>query len=254
MSRRAGIVVATIACGALTLGTAGTSAAVGHRPAPSSAVPTTGTRLPTPDASSAVALLSNLGVVGPVADALKAALAVPPDPTKVTGLVATAKTALNALLAVAPVPVPPVPVPAPPVPVPPAAAPHLAPKGGAVVPKGGAHVVSKVSTHVTPPVPVPTPPTPDPQALITQAVAQVTSALDAVVTAVTSLDPTKILAAVTATVQAAVNLVTSVLLGGGLPVPNLPGLPPLPVSVPPLPVPTPPLPVPVPPLHSAPGH
>ncbi|MFJ5639099.1 hypothetical protein [Streptomyces sp. NPDC093223] len=69
------------------------------------------------------------------------------------------------------------------------------------------------------------------------------SAVDALLKAATSGDPAQVPPAATAVVTGLVNLLAAVLLGGGLPAPDLPGLPSLPAapslpSTPSLPVPT----------------
>ncbi|MFF3662071.1 hypothetical protein [Streptomyces olivochromogenes] len=63
-------------------------------------------------------------------------------------------------------------------------------------------------------------------------------AVDTLVAAVTSGDATKVVPAATAVLTGLVNFVVAVVLGGGLPAANLPGLPPLPA------LPTPALPLP----------
>ena len=202
VSRRASFVVASLTCGALAFGAAGTTIALAQQPASGGTVRPA---VAAPDTSAALAVLSQFGAVGKVTDALTAAGAATPDLATVTNLVATAKTALASVVGTAP-----------------------AAKAG--------HRAA----------------TPDPNALVAQAVAAVKTALDDVVAAVTSKDPAKIAAALTAAVPAVVNLVASLLLGGGLPAPSLPGLPGLP-SVPPLPVSLPSPPVPVPSLPGVPG-
>lgn len=234
LSRKAGIVVASAVCSALTFGAVGMAMPA---VATQSAARSAGVKADTPaPAAAAVGTLSKIGAVGPVAAALQAALATPPDVAKITSLVADAKAALDAVAPAPPVPAPPVPappvplppVPAPPVPVPPVPAPPV-PLPPVPVPKSGHHDV---------------PPLPSTD-LVATAVTQVKGALDAVVQAVTAKDPAKIVAAVTAAVQSTVNLVTALLTTSGLPAANLPGLPSLPVA-PPLPVPLPPAPVPIP--------
>lgn len=101
LSRTTNLVVAGIASCALTFGVAGTTAAAVQQPAAAHvAAP-----VPAPDPSALIGVLSQFGAVGPVADALKAALATPPDLAKVTQLVATAKAALDGLTSALP-PVP----------------------------------------------------------------------------------------------------------------------------------------------------
>ncbi|MFI1353106.1 hypothetical protein ACH4TV_05910 [Streptomyces sp. NPDC020898] len=71
-------------------------------------------------------------------------------------------------------------------------------------------------------------------------------AVDTLLKAVTSGDVAQVVPAVTGVVTSLVGLLAATLLGGGLPAPDLaglPALPKLPVEVPPLPVPVPPLPV-----------
>ncbi|WP_331748163.1 hypothetical protein [Streptomyces sp. NBC_00648] len=77
------------------------------------------------------------------------------------------------------------------------------------------------------------------------ALAALQKAVTDLVAAVTAAppDPAKVVAAVTGTLTSLVGVVVAIVLGGGLPVPNLPGLPPLPkLPVPELP--KPPLPLP----------
>ncbi|MFJ9349696.1 hypothetical protein [Streptomyces sp. NPDC101237] len=69
------------------------------------------------------------------------------------------------------------------------------------------------------------------------------SAVDALLKAATSGDPAQVPPAATAVVTGLVNLLAAILLGGGLPAPDLPGLPSLPAApslpaTPSLPVPT----------------
>ncbi len=80
------------------------------------------------------------------------------------------------------------------------------------------------------------------------ALAALQKSVDTLLTAVTSGDVANVAPAVTGVVTSLVGFVAATLLGGGLPAPDLAGLPPLPklpVEVPPLPVPVPPLPLPV---------
>lgn len=74
--------------------------------------------------------------------------------------------------------------------------------------------------------------------LASDALANLTKALDALLKAITSGDGAQVAPAVTAVLTGLVNYLAALLLSGGLPAPNLPGLPTLP-SVPGLPVPTP---------------
>ncbi|MFD8423486.1 hypothetical protein [Streptomyces sp. NPDC059668] len=60
------------------------------------------------------------------------------------------------------------------------------------------------------------------------ALAALQKAVDTLVKAVTSGDATQVVPAATAVVTGLVNLVVAIVLGGGLPAPNLPGLPALP--------------------------
>ncbi|MDW4909601.1 hypothetical protein RB628_30745, partial [Streptomyces sp. ADMS] len=80
------------------------------------------------------------------------------------------------------------------------------------------------------------------------ALAALQKSVDTLLTAVTSGDVANVVPAVTGVLTSLVGFVAATLLGGGLPAPDLAGLPPLPklpVEVPPLPVPVPPLPLPV---------
>ncbi|NEA61421.1 hypothetical protein G3I56_02165 [Streptomyces sp. SID12488] len=79
------------------------------------------------------------------------------------------------------------------------------------------------------------------------ALAALQKSVDTLLTAVTSGDAANVVPAVTGVLTSLVGVVAATLLGGGLPAPDLAGLPPLPklpVAVPPLPVPVPPLPLP----------
>jgi hypothetical protein len=79
------------------------------------------------------------------------------------------------------------------------------------------------------------------------ALAALQKAVDALVAAVTSGDPTKVVPAATAVLTGLVNFVVAVVLGGGLPAANLPGLPTLPIPA--LPIPA----LPIPALPSLPA-
>ncbi|GAA3915466.1 hypothetical protein GCM10023084_78600 [Streptomyces lacrimifluminis] len=79
------------------------------------------------------------------------------------------------------------------------------------------------------------------------ALAVLQKSVDTLLKAVTSGDVANVVPAVTGVLTSLVGFVAATLLGGGLPAPDLAGLPPLPklpVEVPPLPVPVPPLPLP----------
>ncbi|MER7686719.1 hypothetical protein [Streptomyces sp. NPDC097610] len=77
-------------------------------------------------------------------------------------------------------------------------------------------------------------------------------AVDALVAAATSGDATKVVPAATAVLTSLVNFVVAVVLGGGLPAANLPGLPPLPALPTPA-LPTPALPTPALPTPALPS-
>ena len=98
VSRRASFVVASLTCGALAFGAAGTTIALAQQPASGGAVHPAAA---VPDTSAALAVLSQFGAVGKVTDALTAAGAATPDLATVTNLVATAKTALASVVGTA---------------------------------------------------------------------------------------------------------------------------------------------------------
>ncbi|MEU6356318.1 hypothetical protein ABZ896_44595 [Streptomyces sp. NPDC047072] len=78
-----------------------------------------------------------------------------------------------------------------------------------------------------------------PADLVADALAALQKAVETLLTAVTSGDPTKVVPAVTGVLTGLVNVLAATLLSGGLPAPSLAGLPPLPslpVSPPSLPV------------------
>ncbi|WP_327695026.1 hypothetical protein [Streptomyces sp. NBC_00459] len=82
--------------------------------------------------------------------------------------------------------------------------------------------------------------------IVGDALAALQKSVDTLLTAVTSGDVANVGPAVTGVLTSLVGFVAATLLGGGLPAPDLAGLPPLPklpVEVPPLPVPVPPLPL-----------
>ncbi|WP_052432731.1 hypothetical protein [Streptacidiphilus carbonis] len=92
VSRRASIAVASITCGALAFGAAGTTIALAQQPVTSGGAVSPAAAVP--DTSAALAVLSQFGAVGKVTDALTAAGAPTPDLATVTNLVNTAKAAL----------------------------------------------------------------------------------------------------------------------------------------------------------------
>ncbi|WP_328378331.1 hypothetical protein OG372_22640 [Streptomyces sp. NBC_01020] len=199
MSPKAGLLVSSAVCGALTLGIAGPAAyaAVGDAPA---ARPASAPAVPVPGAdklASQAKLLGDAGgVLKPVTDLVNAVLKAPDgklpaaDATKLADPVKAALAKVTEAAPAAP------------------AAPGI---------PGGATGVSGA------------PAAPDPgAALKAKAAADLQAKVDALVKAVTTGKPTEVAAAVQAVLTAQVNVLVAILLGGGLPAANLPGLPALP--------------------------
>ncbi|NDZ77209.1 hypothetical protein G3I19_01440 [Streptomyces sp. SID10853] len=199
MSPKAGLLVSSAVCGALALGIAGPAAyaaADDTTAARSASAPSA----PLPGADALLAQTKTLGdaggVLAPVTDLLNAVLKAPDgklSAADATKLADPVKAALAKVTAAAP------------------AAPAAPGIPGGVTGVSGA------------------PAAPDPgAALKAKAAADLQAKVDALVKASTTGSPTEVAAAVKAVVTSEVNVVVSVVLGGGLPAPNLPGLPTLP--------------------------
>lgn len=166
-----------------------------------------------PDASAIIAqakLLGKLaGVATPVTDLIEDALATPVSTDTVTKDATAATAAITAAAPAAPA--------TPAIPAVPAT-PALPSLGS---PAGKAALAPGSNRDVT-----------------SDALAALQKQVDALVKAVTALDPAGLLTAATGVVTGLVNLVVATVLGGGLPAPDLPGLPALPAlpAVPALPV------------------
>lgn len=196
MSPKAGLLVSSAVCGALALGIAGPAAYAAAPPAR----PASGPAAPVPGAdklASQTALLSDAGgVLTPVTDLITAVLKAPDgklSAADATKLADPVKTALAKVTAAAP------------------AAPAAPGIPGGVTGVSGA------------------PAAPDPgAALKAKAAADLQAKVDALVKTVTTGSPTKVAASAQAVLTAQVNVLTAILVGGGLPATNLPGLPALP--------------------------
>lgn len=225
--RTTGVILSTALVGALAFGTAGTAFA-------SPDVAPTGTSTASsapaaPDPAALLAQVTSLGQIGavltPVTDAVKAVLAAPgnkltpEEATKHADAVKAAIDAANAPAAPAAPAAPglplPVPVPVPPLPVP-------------LPLHGAAHRAAPAAAD-----------------LAGDALAGLQAAVGDLLKAATAGDPTAAVGAVLKVVTGLVNFLVAKVLGGGLPIPDLKGLPKLP-ALPALPVPLPPLPVPLP--------
>jgi hypothetical protein len=101
VSRRASLAVASLTCGALAFGAAGTTIALAQQPANGGTVRPA---VAAPDPSAALGVLSQFGAVGKVTDALTAAGAKTPDLAVVTSLVDAAKAALAGVTGAVPAP------------------------------------------------------------------------------------------------------------------------------------------------------
>ncbi|WP_030683985.1 hypothetical protein [Streptomyces sp. NRRL B-1347] len=216
-------IATTTLCAALLLGTAGPAIAMQAE----SRQEVTAAEVPLPGADALLGQVTALGDLGgvltPVTDLLTAALKADngqlpaADAAKLADAVKAAIAKItNGVPAVPPAALPAVPeAPAAPA-VPPAAAVPPAP--------------------AVPPLPVALPKLPlgGPQAaqapldLKDDALKALQTAVDALLKAVTSGDPTQVVPAVTGVLTSLVGVVVATVLGGGLPVPNLPGLPALP--------------------------
>ncbi|HET6855667.1 MAG TPA: hypothetical protein VFH94_01050 [Streptomyces sp.] len=201
LNRPATFLITSALCGAVTIGFAGPSAAAAVQDRPTESIVANAVA-PDPAALLGQAdVLSKLGLVGPLGDLLKEALAAKPDPAKVKELAEKVTKAITDAGAAAP------------------AAPAL-PGVPALPGLGGS---------------------PADRAAAADPVADALKALQAKVTellaAVTSADPAKILAAVTGTVTTVIPLILGLLTKLPLPVP-LPPLPALPAA-PALPAPLP---------------
>ncbi|MFG3285415.1 hypothetical protein [Streptomyces sp. NPDC048111] len=197
---------------AIVIGSAGTAVAADFQPPR-----TVRAEAPVPGADALLAQAKTLSgltdVLKPVTDLVSGALG-GASPADVTALAGKANSALDAAKAAAPAKPPAAPVtpPAaatPPGAVTPPAAPSL-PSAVPALPLGGPEQAAA------------------PEDLKGDAVAAVKKGIDDLLKAVTSANVAGIVPAATAVVTGLVGLVVATVLGGGLPAPSLPGLPPLP--------------------------
>ena len=217
-------------CGALLLGLAGPAAAAAETETARERVQAA-SQAPVPGADGLLAQVQGLGNLGavltPVTDLLNAVLKADSgqlSPEEATKLVDAVKAAIAKVSAAAP---------AAPV-TPPAATLPAAPTG--------ALPTSSLPTSSLPALPSLTKSADDSKAssaqlpadLVADALAALQKAVDTLLKAVTSGDPTQVVPAVTGVLTGLVNVLAATLLGGKLPLPNLPGLPALP-SLPSLP-------------------
>ncbi|MEV0441972.1 hypothetical protein AB0I84_05130 [Streptomyces spectabilis] len=239
-------IATTTLCAALLLGTAGPAIAMQAE----SRQEVTAAEVPLPGADALLGQVKALGDLGgvltPVTDLLNAALKADngqlpaADATKLAEAVTAAIAKVTAAAPVAP----PAAVPAvPEAPAAPAVPPAAVPEAPAAVPQAPA--VPQL------PVALPKLPLGGPQAaqapldIKDDALKALQTAVDTLVKAVTSGDPTQVVPAVTGVVTSLVNVAVATVLSGGLPIPNLPGLPALP-KLPTDALPLPKLPVPLP--------
>ncbi|MEW2525497.1 hypothetical protein [Streptomyces sp. NPDC047071] len=227
-------IATTTLCAALLLGTAGPAIAMQAEARQEA----TAVKAPVPGADALLGQVTALGdlgsVLSPVTDLLEAALKADngqlpaPDAAKLGDAVKEAIAKITAGAPVAPpaalpavpqAPAAPAVPPAPAVPQLPAALPKL--------PLGGPQA-AQVPLDVK-----------------DDALKALQTAVDTLLKAVTSGDPTQVVPAVTGVVTGLVNVVVATVLSGGLPIPNLPGLPALP-KLPTDALPLPKLPVPLP--------
>ncbi|MFD9908511.1 hypothetical protein [Streptomyces sp. NPDC059063] len=215
-------IATTALCATLLIGTAGPALALQDE---ARKQPPAAANLPVPGADALLAQIKTLGDLGtiltPVTDLLTAALKADngqlpaADATKLTQAVTDAIAKITAA------------VPA----VPPAAQTPTTPQAPALpqlplpLPLGGPQSAEKAAA---------------PLDLTGDALAALQKAVDALLKAVTSGDPTQVVPAATSVLTSLVSTVVAVVLGGGLPIPNLPGLP----ALPKLPLPTDALPLP----------
>ncbi|MBT2492665.1 hypothetical protein J7E96_29980 [Streptomyces sp. ISL-96] len=196
ISRTAGFVVSSVVCGALVFGSAGGAIAA---PVPASpAAEVSAAEDPLPDAAkltSQVKLLRNIdSVLTPVTDLLDAVIASGGklSPEELAKHMKAIEDALKDL--------------------------PKAPGTALEVPAGPAPALP----------PVVTPRADAGQDLKVKAVADLRAKVGVLVKAAETGDATKVKEAVAATITATLNVIVSIVVGGGLPAPNLAGLPPLP--------------------------
>ncbi|MCQ4040627.1 hypothetical protein ACFOSC_21975 [Streptantibioticus rubrisoli] len=194
ISRKTGILISSATVTAMTLGTAGTAAAVTADP-PARRV----AKAPAPDPTVVLNQLSNIGAVSKVVESLQAAMTDKRHPARVSRLVSQAKLQLDEIAATA----------------------RAARPGGTTKPDK-AHKPGKAVKHSA--SGQPTDSTSSTDALITKAVNQLEAELNAVVKAVEANDPTNILDAVNAALLSTVNVASAVLTASGLPPVSLPSL------------------------------
>ncbi|NEB02014.1 hypothetical protein [Streptomyces sp. SID13726] len=221
-------------CGALLLGLAGPAAAAAETQTARERVQAA-SRAPVPGADGLLAQVQGLGNLGavltPVTDLLSAVLKAdngqlsPEEATKLGDAVKDAIAKVGAAAPAAPV--------APPATTLPEAPTAALPTSS--LPTGA------LPTSSLPTLPSLTKSADDskaaaklPSDLVADALASLQKAVDTLLKAVTSGDPTQVVPAVTGVLTGLVNVLAATLLGGKLPLPNLPGLPALP-SLPSLP-------------------
>ncbi|MGW7243578.1 hypothetical protein [Streptomyces sp. NPDC054804] len=202
---------------------------------------------PVPGADALLAQVKSLGNLGtvlkPVTDLLNTVLAADNGqltPDQATQLGDAVKAAIAQVTAAAPAP-------APTVPATPALPSAPALPSVPAVPSAASAVSSAPAVPAAFPVPAAAQAkglggAPAAKDLAGDALTALQTAVDNLLKAATSGDVSQVLPAATAVVTGLVNLLAAILLGSGLPAPNLPGLPSLPAA-PSLPV-SPPLPVP----------
>ncbi|WP_328906598.1 hypothetical protein OG230_28550 [Streptomyces sp. NBC_00234] len=198
ISRKTGLLVSTAACCALTLGSAGAQAmAAAESPANSTGILAAEPTIPGAEQLGAQAglLKDTSGVLAPVTELIDAVLKAPdgklPE-AEATKLAAPVTDSLAPFKEKAATTLP---------------APDVATPGVAPGPQAE----------------------PDPGAVLkAEAAADLQAKVDALVKAAASGKPAEVAAAVQATITGSLNVVVSVVLGGGLPAPDLAGLPALP--------------------------
>lgn len=272
-------VAASVLCGALLIGLAGPAAAAADND--SARHVRTAAKAPLPGADGLLGQVKALGDLGtvltPVTDLLNAVLKADGgqlSPEEATKLVDAVKSAIAKVTAAAPAaPALPVTPPAGLPVTPPAALPVTPPATTLPATPNAADPTSALPTGGLPTSSLPTSSLPTsslptsalpalpgvtrvgddskapaalPDDLVGDALAALQKAVDTLLKAVTSGDPTQVVPAVTGVLTGLVNVLAATLLGGGLPAPSLAGLPPLPslpVAPPSLPVAPPSLPV-----------
>ncbi|MCT9084731.1 hypothetical protein [Streptomyces fulvoviolaceus] len=230
-------------CGALLLGFAGPAAVAADADSARERVQVA-SKAPLPDVGALTGQVKALGDLGgvlkPVTDLLGAVLKADDGqltPEQATQLGDAVKTAIAGVTAAAPV-TPPTTLPADPAATAPTATAPTTTAPTSTLPTLPSRTTSDDSKAAAAQAPAD---------LLGDALAALQKAVDTLLTAVTSGDPTKVVPAVTGVVTSLVGVLAATLLGGGLPAANLPGLPALP-SLPTggLPLPSTGLPVPLP--------